>query len=947
MQSRPTGTDNMRMRLPLFRSILLRPTIWLLALACLVAVVPPAKAQYYFGKNKVQYTRFNWRVMTTDHFRIYFYADEGDVVKVAAHLAENAYRSAAINFSHEIKNKIPLIIYSAPSYFSQTNVIPGLLPESVGGFTEFIKGRVVIPFDGSYFNLNHVIRHELVHVFQLSKLDAAVNRMVIQRVAYPPLWLIEGQAEYWSEEWDTEADQILKDLVLSGRVPEIGELYQYEGTFLTYKLGQSICAFIDTTYGADKLVRLYENWYKARTFDEIVKLTLGLDLKELSNQWIYSLKRRYFPEIQHRGLPRMEASRIVRTGYSMKGVPIIRRDQGTDSSWMVYMAYRRGYAGLYMKPVDETMHGDVTLLKGERSARFESLHLLHSGIDVDTLERVLFSSKVKDRDVIYLYDIKRRKVIATYRFDDLVAARSPRFSPDGLHAVFSGVLESGYSDIYRLDLASGAHTPLTRDIYYDADPAFSSDGRSVVFSSDRGVYGKNGALNLFALDEASGVITQLTYGPFRDQTPEPTERGIFFASNRDSSDNVYLLDSSNRITRQTEYATGAYDPRVSRDGKNLFFTGYQDGLFQMYRMALKDSAAVVASVADSLAAPWKPEEIDHTVSDASIVYDTRYSFDIAQSLVSYDAIYGSVGGIQAAISDVLGNKAYYFLLANTAETKSEILSSFNGAVTFINRERRLNWGLGVFHLYDEYYNEHDQYYFERQAGVAGLLSYPLSKFQRFEFGSFARYDKKDLRYGQQPLEGFLVSNNISWVYDNAIWDISGPIEGRRYNITLGLTTSLSDGSITNRTASVDLRHYFRLGQASAIANRLWAYSSSGTDPQRLYLGGSWSFRGFSRRAFYSRNILFASTELRFPLIDDLMIGFPIGALGFRGIRGALFYDNGAAWDDRFTQFYGSFGFGARVNLGYVVVLRFDFSRTTDYHTISNHTDFDFFFGWNF
>jgi len=947
MQSLTASSDTMHMWPDRNRIRMLKPVFWFLVICSLAAVHDPAQAQYYFGKNKVQYTRFNWRVMTTDHFRIYFYAEEADVARVAAHLAETAYRSAAIRFSHEIKNKIPLIIYSAPSYFGQTNVIPGLLPESVGGFTEFIKGRVVVPFNGSYFDLGHVIRHELVHVFQLAKLDAAISRMIIQRIAYPPLWLIEGQAEFWSEEWDTEADMIVKDLVLSGKIPEINDLYQYEGTYLTYKLGQSICAFIDTTFGADKLVRLYENWYKARTFEEIVKLTLGVDMKELSNRWIYSLKRRYFPEIERRGLPRMEADRVVRTGYSMKGVPIVRHGHESDSAWLVYMAYRRGYAGLYMKPADTSMRGDITLLKGERSAKFESLHLLHSGIDVDDSGRVIFSSKSKDRDVIYLYDIRRREVIGTYRFDDLVAARSPRFSPDGSHAVFAGVRRSGYSDVYLLDLGSGSHTALTSDIYFDADPAYALDGRTVIFSSDRGDLGNNGALNLFALDEVSGAVSQLTYGLFRDQTPEPTARGIYFSSNRDSSYNLFLLDQSGRITRESAYATGAYDPRVSRDGKDLFFTGYQDQLFQMYRMPLQDSADEIPMIADKAEAPWKPEEISRTVSEASIAYDTRYSFDIAQSLVSYDAIYGSVGGIQAAISDVLGNKAYYFLLANTAETKDEILSSFNGAVTFINRERRLNWGVGLFHLYDEYFNDHDQYYFERQAGVAALLSYPLSKFQRFEFASYARYDKKDLRYGQRSREEFLLSNNISWVYDNTIWDISGPIEGRRYNLTLGLTTSLSGGEVTNRTASVDLRHYLRLGQASAIANRLWAYSSAGADPQRLYFGGSWSFRGFSRRAFFNRNILFASTELRFPLIDDLVIDFPIGALGFRGIRGALFYDNGAAWDDEFDQFYGSFGFGARVNLGYIVVMRFDFSRTTDYHTISSQTDFDFFFGWNF
>jgi outer membrane protein assembly factor BamA len=134
---------------------------------------------------------------------------------------------------------------------------------------------------------------------------------------------------------------------------------------------------------------------------------------------------------------------------------------------------------------------------------------------------------------------------------------------------------------------------------------------------------------------------------------------------------------------------------------------------------------------------------------------------------------------------------------------------------------------------------------------------------------------------------------------------------------------------------------------SAFASRLFAYSSTGVEPQRIYFGGSWSFRGFDRKAFYNRNILFASHELRFPLIDDLIIGFPFGGIGFQAIRGAIFFDVGSAWDKHFDQFLGSFGTGFRVALGRIVLLRFDFSRTTDFEKISSHTDFDFFFGWNF
>jgi len=344
---------------------------------------------------------------------------------------------------------------------------------------------------------------------------------------------------------------------------------------------------------------------------------------------------------------------------------------------------------------------------------------------------------------------------------------------------------------------------------------------------------------------------------------------------------------------------------------------------------------------------WTPREIDRKYADASITYDAHYSFDIAQSSIAYDPIFGSVGGIQAAMSDMLGNRAFYFLLANTATSREQFLSSFNAGVTYVNRTRRLNWGAGLYHLYDEYYNDYDGYYFERQAGGVALFSYPLSKFHRVDMGVYARYDKKDLEFGLGGREAFLVSDYISWVYDNSIWDLSGPLEGRRYNLTVGGTYSINNGRVFNRLGFADIRHYFRLGRYSAFANRLFAYSSAGLEPQRIYLGGSWSFRGFDRRAFYNRNVLFASSELRFPLIDALIIGLPIGALGFEGIRGALFYDNGAAWDDKFDRFYGSFGAGFRVNLFYVVLLRFDFSRVTDYRTISPNTHFDFFFGWNF
>ncbi len=919
----------------------------LLGLILLIGV-SSASAQFYFGKNKVQYTHFDWQVLETEHFEIYFYTEEEEIARIAASLAEESYRELAAKFNHEVPDKTPLIIYSAPSYFTQTNVIPSILPESVAGFTEFIKGRVVLPFHGSYHDFDHVLRHELVHVFQLSKMDHVMKRRGRTLFGRPPLWFVEGLAEFWSKKWDTNADMVVKDMVLNNRLFTIPHMYRIRGSYFMYKLGESICTFIDSTYGEDKLLMLFENMHKGKTFDDVVEVTLGFGLNELSRQWEYSLKKTYYPEIENSGLPTMESERLTFDGYSVKGVPITWDDGNGERDWIVFKANRMGYSGIYMTPALSGSDKPIkTLVKGERSSAFESLYLLRSGIDANDSGLIVFSSKSKENDVIYLYDLREGDVTHRFEFPDLAGARSPRLSPDGTRIVFSGVRLNGFSDLYVLNTVNATYEALFEDHYFDTDPCFSPDGSRIVFSSNRGPYGKNGALNIFEYDIESGELTQRTFGPYKEETPDYTERGIFFSSDREGAFNLYLLDDTETLTRQSTYATGAFTPRLSGDGKWLVYTGYQNLGFQVYKMKMPEKPKPLAQETTPAQPLWEPNRVTTEFVQSSVGYKTDYSLDIAQSSIGYDPVYGSIGGFQMAISDMLGNHAYYFLVTNTADTKDELLESFNVGVTYINRERRLNWGVGGFHLYNEYFNDFDGFFTERQAGAIGLLSYPFSKFHRVDLTTVARYSNRERSFFLGNREAFLVSNYMSLVFDNSLWDISGPIEGRRYNFTVGYTTRLDSLSGFNRLAMADVRHYFRLGKYSAFANRLFAYTSTGVEPQRIYFGGSWSFRGFDRREWYVRNVLFASNELRFPLIDNLHIGFPIGGLGFSSIRGALFFDVGSAWEDEFDQFLGSFGGGFRVALGYLVMLRFDFSRTTDFEKISSSTDFNFFFGWNF
>ena len=48
----------------------------LLTLIILLGIASSASGQYHFGKNKIQYAQFDWQLMKTEHFDVYFYPEE-------------------------------------------------------------------------------------------------------------------------------------------------------------------------------------------------------------------------------------------------------------------------------------------------------------------------------------------------------------------------------------------------------------------------------------------------------------------------------------------------------------------------------------------------------------------------------------------------------------------------------------------------------------------------------------------------------------------------------------------------------------------------------------------------------------------------------------------------------------------------------------------------------
>jgi hypothetical protein len=920
---------------------------------------------YYFGRNKIQYTRFDWHILKTEHFDIYYYPEMLDITEKGAKFAENSYHDLQTKFNHTIDDRIPLIFYSSHLHFQQTNVTPGFLPEGVGGFFEFIKGRVVIPSDGDINQFMRVIKHELVHVFMYSKLINLYTNKNMLNGTFPPLWFTEGLAEFWSSEWDSQGEMVIRDAVLFTYIAPLKDIWTIEGSFIMYKEGQYILRYIAEHYGEEKILLLLENLWKHSDFEQCFKEVTGKNYQEFDEEWLYYLQKTYYPQLAENDFSTKVSETIIREGYNFN--PAFYEYQG--EKYIVYIANKTGYASIYwnkLTPLDQPSQKEHSriLVKGEKSSDFETFHLFNSKIDVNKKGIITFVAKSGENDALYLYDLNKSQISAKYYFKDLVGILSPSWSPDGRKIVFSGLNFSGYKDLYIFEPGTEELVKLTNDSYDDNDPSWSPDGNCIVFSSDRTDLGIQKATNIFLFRLAAANISYLTYGKHKDSSPvfSPDGKYIAYISDRDLTTNIYLTELAEEYIpvhtyKLTNFTSAAYNPEWTTDN-GLLFSVYENRKFQIQYLNnvtanLKENNTLRQSISPLSAQPWTITGLKKEQQISSIKYNKKYQLDIVQSQISFDPIFGTAGGAQLAFTDILGNDQYHILIFNNARVSSEFLRSFNFALSKVSLKKRMNYAYGIYRFAGLYYNYDDAFYYEDRVGGFVSLRYPLSQFMRLEFTTHYNYSDKDW-FWEQRRYAYLSSNYLSFVKDNSIWSACGPIEGERINLTLGNTFDIKYSNVNYYTIITDYRRYFRLSLRNAYAIRLLYFINQGEEARRFYFGGSWDLRGYRRWSILTRRIFLTSQELRFPFIDFLGIRFPFVGMQFSAIRGALFFDAAKIWyttgyqdEDNFSEWKGSYGFGIRVRLIGFLVLRWDFGRTTDFKQISKRTFTQFFFGWDF
>ncbi len=130
------------------------------------------------------------------------------------------------------------------------------------------------------------------------------------------------------------------------------------------------------------------------------------------------------------------------------------------------------------------------------------------------------------------------------------------FSPDGSRVVFN---VGGY--IVEAPATGGESKVVLRDQFWNADPAYSPDGSTLVFSSNRG--GNNGS-EIYSMPAGGGEITPLTetYAVHPQFTPDGS-RIVYTRATTQSGDLVVDITTSNRAELASMNPDGSEQKRLT------------------------------------------------------------------------------------------------------------------------------------------------------------------------------------------------------------------------------------------------------------------------------------------------------------------------------------------------------------------------------------------------
>ena len=498
---------------------------------------------------------------------------------------------------------------------------------------------------------------------------------------------------------------------------------------------------------------------------------------------------------------------------------------------------------------------------------------------------IAFSGMVEGQSDIFSYNLTTKEV--TQLTNDEYSDYAPNFSPDGQKIVFSSdraAMKAGnITAVNPINLTVydiPAKTLMDVPVFPGANnlnAQFSGDSKRIFFLSNR-----DGFRNLYEYTLSDNSVKQLTdyftgISGITEFSPAITvsrNDDIIYSYYRYQRYTLYNSPLSNFKAKSVNPQEVNFDPAILPPMENVGVNIVNSNLnnFDRFEKTTTDSMRTI---------PYRPKfALDYLANSGVGVSSSRFGT-------------GVQGGIIGLFSDILGRNQIIANLSINGE-----IQDFGGLVGYINQENRINWGVAGSHIpYVTGFRTFGAYNpanggepidtistnilrtFEDKVEL--FASYPFSKAHRFEAGTaFSRYSYRLDRFNNYyqdvggypayylgadrqklskeeaqrtlgiPMQPFSIYQiNTSFIGDNSIFGMTGPLDGFRYRI--GAEQYFGDYNFT--AISVDGRKYFR-AKPVTFAIRSYNYMRIGRDGENLYpmfLGYPYLIRGYEANSFYN------------------------------------------------------------------------------------------------
>jgi hypothetical protein len=783
----------------------------------------------------------------------------------------------------------------------------------------------------------------------------------------PPLWVMEGFAEYMTGYWDSFSLMTVIDNVLNDRIPEIredGDIYSnYATNRQPYDFGHLLFEFFYDKFGKKGIRDLLYSQRrpaiigKRRWFLEqfnFVPKTFNYEFKKYARNRFKAFLSRENPEdysfmigpdfpfaysFSHQVSPGGELLAVVTVNFRTYKIDIILvslKDGKVIKN--VTPGFKSTYDGIEYKFVPSDGRTFTWDRQGENIA--------------------FFVRKELDSYLIVLNALDNR-VLKRYKIGEIQKPTSPVFHPKNGQLYFTGI-EGLQSFIYVLDLNSGQIRKLTSGRNYIKAIDISADGEKIVYSAGKGDFDK---LFLAASANPEQAIC-LTSGDYNDIAPAFSSDGktVYYSSDELGAYNICSLDLENKLFyRHSDVRSGNFFPvEIPKEKGQLVISSFHKGSFLLFK---KDAAAYLEKrpaqfseiTAAAPAAPAAETAAPFTLAEKKYrPFEKLLIENLPPITVAVNTNGGFYGSSYLSVTDMLGDHNFVFYLSSLYGYRSYHL-------VYLNQQRRLQFYAHLFSENEGYYYtypEIDYLSLRNRLGAEVGLFYPFSRSTRAEFllSLFHQEDTSELQelpFGQF-FTGMALPVEVSLISETTRFAEYGPNMGRTFRLSVGKYFKLFSKTLDAYTLEGDFRQYLRIDNNTLMAFRLSGFYSGGKNPLLYWSGGNNTLRMVEFRTLVGNRGFFLNAEFRFPLVHAALT--PIGVIG--PIRAVFFFDLGGFWfsEQKFRFFeegekfklkdpLASYGFGIEFFLfSYPFHLEWVYKtnfKESNYHGVNFWIGFDF------